>query len=283
MFSVKGVAWPLLASSYDAVRFGAGGVIDNRAWGYATLLRAYRPSKPNIVVRDLNLGLLPDGGVTVNAIDVCGIDGLVPSELASAKRQSEAEAPRLVAFLRTRLPGFGSARVGSFAPDVYVRETRHIGGLERLTADAVWDGRIPRDSIGLASYPLDVHPVDPTDQPSYAAERHVYGIPFGTLVPKGLTNLLVAGPAISASHVASGSARVIPTTIEEGEADAIASVIAMRSGLDFPQLAGDPQQLAALCRDALAANGVRPYPVVAAIVPSRAKASDARSVRLAGR
>jgi hypothetical protein len=237
MFTVDDVDWRMFAGSYDVRRFGAGGVLGRRAWGYSDVVKDYRPAFDDIVVRDLNFGLLPSGALSVNAIDVTGIDGRDPNQLAEAKRQTAIEAPRLVDYLRARLPGFASARVGIFAPDVYVRETRHIEGLERLTAGDVWGGRIPADSIGLASYPLDLHPVDPTDEPAYAPERHVYGIPFGALVPKGLTNLLLASPAISASHEASGSARVIPTTIEEGEADAVASVDAARHRLDFLELA----------------------------------------------
>jgi len=49
--------------------------------------------------------------------------------------------------------------------------------------------------------------------------------------------LLLASPAISASHEAAGSARVIPTTIEEGVADAIACVAAARDRIDFTELA----------------------------------------------
>jgi hypothetical protein len=237
MFTVDDVDWRMFSDSYDARRFGAGGVLGRRAWGYSDVVKDYRPAFDDIVVRDLNFGLLPNGALSVNAIDVCGIDGLDPAQLAEAKRQTAIEAPRMVDYLRARLPGFASAHVGICAPDVYVRETRHVEGLERLTAGDVWDGRIPADSIGLASYPLDLHPVDPTDEPAYAPQRHVYGIPFGALVPKGFTNLLLASPAISASHEASGSARVIPTTIEEGEADAVASVDAARHRLDFIELA----------------------------------------------
>jgi hypothetical protein len=244
LFTLGGVDWPGLARSYDVERYGPGGAVERRAWGYTEVMRAYRPAFADIVVRDLNLGLQPDGAVTVNAIDVCGIDGLDRTQLDDAKRQTELEAPRLVAYLRDRLPGFQDARVGIFAPDVYVRETRHIEGLERLTASDVWFGRIPPDSIGLSSYPLDLHPVDPTDEPAYAPERHVYGIPFGALVPKGFTNLLLASPAISASHVASGSARVIPTTIEEGEADGHASAIALRRDETFLDLALRPSAVA---------------------------------------
>ena len=76
----------------------------------------------------------------------------MPRDLQIAKDETEKEAPRLLAFLRSRLPGFERARVGMFAPAVYVRETRHIAGLERLTTQDVWDGRKPADSIGLASY-----------------------------------------------------------------------------------------------------------------------------------
>jgi ribulose 1,5-bisphosphate synthetase/thiazole synthase len=233
MFVVDGIDWPVFAASYDAVRYGAGGVVGPRAWGYSDVVRSYRPAFGNVVVRDLNLGLLRDGGVTINAIDVCGIDGLDPKALELAREQTEVEAPRSIAFLRRRLPGFEEARVGTYASDVYVRETRHIAGIERLTTQDVWESRIPADSIGLASYPIDLHPIDPTDEPAYAPERHVYGIPFGALVPRGITNLLLARPAISASHLASGSARIVPTTIEEGEADAIAAALAGHRGWNF--------------------------------------------------
>ena len=250
MFTVGGIDWTSLAASYDAARYGAGGALGKRAWGYSDIVRRYRPAFANVVVRDLNLGLLADGDVSVNAIDICGIDGLDPKQLTEAKQQSEIEAPRLVAYLRTRLPGFEDARVGIFAPDVYVRETRHIAGTERLTTQDVWDGRIPADSIGLASYPIDLHPIVPSDEPAYAPERHVYGIPFGALVPKGLTNMLLASPAISASHLASGSARVIPTTIEEGEADGFAVAIAERHGWTFEPL-GHQEPVLADIRHAL--------------------------------
>ena len=129
------------------------------------------------------------------------------------------------------MAGLEHARIGLFARDVYVRETRHIAGVERLTTQDVWDGRIPTDSIGLASYPIDLHPVDATDEDAFAPERHVYGIPFGALIPRGFANVLLASPAISASHEASGSARTIPTTIEEGEADALALVHAREANV----------------------------------------------------
>jgi hypothetical protein len=254
MFSISGVDWDEVGASYDAAAFGAGGVVGRRAWGYSKVMAAYEPRSPDVLVRDLNLALLPDGGVSVNAIDVVGIDGLRAADVARARRLAEREAESLVAFLRHRLPGFASARVAGFASSVYVRETRHFAGIERLSTSDVWLGKVPPDSIGLSSYPIDLHPVDATDADAYAPRRHVYGIPFGAMLPLGFDNLVLASPAISASHLASGSARVIPTTIEEGEAAGAASAAADRDGIDFVELEQRPARIAGLRLD-LAENG----------------------------
>ena len=253
MFTLRGLDWPRVVAAYDPVKYGAGGAIDARAWGYATVMRAYRPLSPDVVVRDLNLGHETDGEVTVNAIDVLGIDGRSASDLTRARAISATEAPHLIAFLR-RLPGFEGAALGRYASAVYVRETRHFAGVDRLTATDVWDGAIPDDTIGLSSYPLDLHPVTAGDKLAYAATRHVYGIPFGTLVPRDLDNLILASPAISATHIAAGSARVVPTTIEEGEAAGIAAAFAERRAVTFPAMARDAQAIAAV-REMLLRNG----------------------------
>ncbi len=254
MFTVRGVDWARLANGYDKERYGRGGTSERRAWGYAALMRYYRPLSPDIYVRDLNLGREPGGEVTVNAVDVLGIDGRSDAEVARARTISERESPRLVAWLRERLPGFAEARIGRYAEAVYVRETRHFAGVERLTADAVWNGTIPDDTIGLSSYPLDLHPVTATDRIAYAPIRHVYGIPFGTLVPRDLTNVVLASPAISATHIAAGSARVIPTTIEEGEAAGVAAALAQREHTTVAAIARAADGIADV-REELRKNG----------------------------
>ncbi len=255
MFTLDGVDWPRVASTYEPLRYGPGGATDRSAWGYHDLMAAYEPRSAHVLVPDLNLGRLHSGEVSVNAIDVLGINGLDPKQLDLARRVTLREAPLLVAYLRAKLPGFENARIGRFASEVYVRETRHIAGLERLAGDDVWGGKIPADTIGLASYPIDIHPVVATDKSAYAPQRHVYGIPFGAMVPKGLTNVLVASPAISATHLAAGSARTIPTTIEEGEAAGAACALALTEKIDFLQLAQQPDDIAEL-RSNLVAAGV---------------------------
>jgi hypothetical protein len=259
MFTFDGVDWPALATAYDPRVDGAGGVLGCRAWGYAKLMADYRPLSGDVLVRDLNLGHEDDGTVSVNAIDVLGIDGRSASDLLRARELTENEAPHLLGYLREHLAGFEDARIGRFADAVYVRETRHVLGDEWLTAGEVWDGVIPADSIGLSSYPLDLHPVTATTVLAYAPVRHVYGVPFGTLVPRGFTNLMIAGPSISASHEASGSARVIPTTIEEGQAVGTAAALVNQRHISVAELAQTPADIGDLQTDLRDAGAILAY------------------------
>jgi hypothetical protein len=269
MFTIEGVEWPAVVHGYNARVDGPGGALDRRAWGYSTLMDAYRPTSPDVLVRDLNLGHEDDGSVSVNAIDVLDIDGRSPSDLIRARTLTEAEAPHVLAYLREHVPGFADARIGRFADAVYVRETRHVLGTEWLTASDVWNGTMPADRIGLGSYPLDLHPVTATDTLAYAPIRHVYGVPFGALVPRGFTNLLIASPSISASHVAAGSARVIPTTIEEGEAAGAATAFARKRHLSIAELAAAPADIAQLQDDLREHGAVLDYTPPATIAARR--------------
>jgi hypothetical protein len=255
MFSLTGVDWQRLENSYSVLRDGFGGATGRRAWGYGKLMSAYRPSQPDVVVADLNLGHENGGSVTVNAIDVLDIDGCSNADLARARSTAVRETPRLVAWLRMHVPGFERAQIARYADNIYVRETRHFAGLERLTASEIWDESIPADTIGLSSYPLDLHPVERDDKPAFAPIRHVYGVPFGSLIPLGFDNVLLASPAISASHLAAGSARIVPTTIEEGEAAGTAAAMASTEPAGFASFAHSRADIAEL-RAQLQQDGV---------------------------
>ncbi len=269
MFTIDGVDWPALVHDYDVRVDGPGGALGRRAWGYAKLMEGYRSVSRDVLVRDLNFGREDDGAVSVNAIDVLGIDGRSANDLLRARVLTESEAPHVLAYLRDHVAGFADARIGRFADAVYVRETRHVLGDEWLTAGDVWDGVIPADRIGLSSYPLDLHPVTATTVLAYAPIRHVYGVPFGTLVPRGFANLLLASPAISASHEASGSARVIPTTVEEGQAAGTAAAFALDRRVTIAAVAQSAADIADLQNELRDDGAILNYHAGLAVVDPR--------------
>jgi hypothetical protein len=194
------------------------------------MMKRYRPSQPDVAVLGLNLALQRDGTVLINSLQVFGVNGTDSASIEAGMAKARRELPPLVAFLRESIPGFGNAVLVDHAPQLYIRETRHLRGLYTLAVEDILIGRLFSDRIAAASYPIDIHPYVNGWVSPYAPVRHVYTIPFRTLVPVNLDNLLVASRAFSATSEAAGSARVIPTSMALGQAAGVAAAFCAKRG-----------------------------------------------------
>ena len=252
-----GVRWHDVARSLRAAAlshredagFGAWG-----GYGFGLLAAGYTPSSPQFRLRGLNIARQQGGSLLVNALLIAGVDGTDPVSVARAHRQATLEAGRVVAFLRRADPQtFGQARLLGVAPDLYVRETRHLNGLVRLHADDVLMGRSDASSVATGGYALDGQIYDARESPFLLGRPAPYGVSYGTLVPVGLQNLLVVSQAASFDSAAAFSARVVPLQMVLGEAAGTACAVSRRLGLSLAGLSGRPLQL----RAALLAGGNR--------------------------
>jgi hypothetical protein len=249
VFELGGVNWRQVAAAMYGIttkHILRGGVYRGNVWGYGPIMRMYRPTQPGVGIYDLNLGRQRDGSVLVNGLLVFGVDGTDPASLADGMRRGRAELPSLIDFLREVAPGFSHAFLIRTADYLYIRETRHIHGLYTLTAQDIIDGRVFWDAIGVASYPIDIHPYRPGEVNPYAPRRYVYTIPLRSLVPAGVGNLVCASRSISASWEAAASARVVPTTMEEGQAAGAAAVLSLQARVSILQLTERPALVHAL-------------------------------------
>lgn len=257
IFRLSGVRWYelmgaiLVRRNGDRVLWGVNGTA---AWGFSDAMRAYNPSQPGVGVLGLNLARQHDGTVLINTLQIFGVDGTVPASLDDAMARAKRELPRLVQFLRTAISGMSHVQLVDYAPELYVRETRHIVGLETLTVNDILSGRIFPDRIAVVSYPIDIHPYQPGWTSPHAPVRYVYTIPFGTLVPRRVEGLLVASRAFSATSEAAASARVIPTTMALGQAAGVAAAICAKQGCLPSDLAGTPG-LVRMVQETLLAQG----------------------------
>ena len=245
VFEVDGVNWRdvvTYVTSKPRPRSGHphGGVYRGNIWGFSEIMREYRPVEPGTGIYDLNLGRQVNGTVLINGLLLYGVDGTDPASVADGMRRGRAELVPLMQYLRTRIPGFQNADLAKTADYLYIRETRHIHGLYTLTVHDIVDSRVFWDAIGVASYPIDLHPYKPGEFNPYAAQRYVYTIPLRSLIPVGVDNLLVASRSISATYEAAGSARVVPTTMEEGQAAGVAAVLSIRARVGFPRFSQAP-------------------------------------------
>jgi hypothetical protein len=175
------------------------------------------------------VGVRP-GEVCVNTSRILGRDGTDPADLSEAEREGRRQVDLLLAFLRGKVPGFGSAYLSALPTQVGVRETRRVLGEATVTAEHVLAGQRFPDAIARSAYPVDIHSPSGKGLAYSAAPTGPYDIPFRALVPKGMRNLLVAGRCISATHEGHASTRLTPTCMAMGEAAGLAAAWIARTG-----------------------------------------------------
>jgi hypothetical protein len=238
MFRMADVDWKTVVRVAYAFRKGRqpSGAFRGYAWGFSQFMRDYVPEDPSLSAHDLNIGRLPDGSVLINSLQVHDIDGTNTDARSAAYERARREVPRLVTYLRSNVPGFAQSHLVEVAPELYVRETRHLKGLYTLTARDIINNTRFWDRIGAASYPVDIHQYKKGEQYPYRPVRKEYTIPLRALITSKIDGLFIASRALSATYQAAGSARVIPTTMAMGEAVGVAATVAVRERVSPHQL-----------------------------------------------
>lgn len=171
----------------------------------------------------------PEGTLLVNMTRVRG-NGATIDDLNYAEEESLRQVLSVVNYLQRN--GFENYILSHVGSQVGVRETHQILGEYLLTEDDLHQGRTFSDVIAQTNYNIDIH--SPSGE-SETDERDIsmYDIPYRCLIPKNVDKLLVAGRAISATHVAMSSARVMPTCYALGQAAGIAAAIALEDQCDL--------------------------------------------------
>ncbi len=170
---------------------------------------------------------LREGEVWVNMTRVKGIDGTDPRSLTLGELEAAAQVDDIRRYLIDYVPGFEKAYLTRTAPFLGIRETRRIVGKYVMTRDDILGCRRFDDAVAVGSYPVDLHrPDDAGCTLEWCGD--CYDIPYRSLVPQQVENLLVAGRCISTTHEAMAAIRVMSTCMAMGEAAGRAAVMAVR-------------------------------------------------------
>ncbi|HEX8464565.1 MAG TPA: FAD-dependent oxidoreductase [Abditibacterium sp.] len=221
-----------------------GGTRDNYAWERGDIIKDYVPRGPDVVILSINFGRQDDSSVVLNTLNVVNVDGLSHHSRQKAHDEATREIPFLIEYLRHRMPGFERAELAQIAPELYIRETRHIHGFYSLKVADIKEDRAFLDRIALCSYPLDLHPYEKRDANPFGPKRYLYTLPLRALVPRKVDGLFVASRSLSATYSAAGSARVIPVTMAAGQAAGEAATLCANEGISPHQLAQSAEQIA---------------------------------------
>lgn len=142
-------------------------------------------------------------------------------QMTEAEGKMRNDAHRLLELLRERYPEFKQAYIAATAVQGGVRETRRIKGLHTLTAKEMISGTSYRDSIALSAHPMDIHSAGDNSQ-SLTQLPSAASIPFRSIIPEGVDNLVAVGRCMSADKAAHASVRVMATMMATGQAAGIA-------------------------------------------------------------
>ena len=151
-----------------------------------------------------------------------------------AEIEAREQVYELHKFLKENIEGFEKSRVLSTALQIGIRESRKIVGDYTLTEYDLKDLKRFPDGIATGNYDIDIHNPEGSGTSHYFfPEGEYYTIPYRSLIPQGVNNMLVAGRCISSEHGAQASYRIMPTVCSIGEAAGTAAAIAVKDNVTF--------------------------------------------------
>ncbi|MFC2033734.1 FAD-dependent oxidoreductase [Chloroflexota bacterium] len=157
------------------------------------------------------------GELNVWGGSIFGLNALNPEELTKAEIVSRDHVMRLAIFLKKNLQGFENSRIEYTATNVGVRETRKITGIISPSMAEIKNKKF-NDTVA---------------KPYTNSEMRV---PYRSLLPQGVENLIVAGRCISAQHDAMVQLRIIPACLVTGQAAGTAAALALKENTTPRQL-----------------------------------------------
>lgn len=190
--------------------------------------RIKNPRENVLVFRHTSPGVLH-----LNSTRIVKRSPLDAYDLSVSEKEVREQEYELFIFMKENCPGCENATLLSSAPEIGVRESRMIEGEYTICEDDIISCKKFDDSIAVGAYEVDIHSPDGSGTKIVKIERgKYYTIPYTSLIPKGVKNMLVAGRCISSTHVAQSAYRVLPIVANIGQGAGIAISIANNDNTD---------------------------------------------------
>ncbi|MWD27879.1 FAD-dependent oxidoreductase [Aquicoccus sp. SCR17] len=161
----------------------------------------------------------------MNLIGLAGCDGTNPDSMTEGEMEGRRQAMRAIDALRAYVPGCDKARLRNFGMSIGIRDTRKIEAVYDMTdTDTREQGR-HEDTIGI--YPEFIDGYGILILPTTG--RYMQ-IPYRSMLPKRIRNLLVAGRAIGGSKVAHAATRNMSCCAVTGQGAGVAAALSVKHG-----------------------------------------------------
>lgn len=175
-------------------------------------------------------GAVHDSGemTYMNLVHLAGVDGVDPDSLTRFEIEGRRQAMLAIDALRAYTPGCEAARLRNFGMSIGIRDSRKIDAAYNMTEDDVrHQGRF-EDSIGI--YPEFIDGYGILILPTTGRYMHV---PYRSMLPKGVGNLLVAGRATGGDKVAHAATRNMACCAVSGQGAGVAAALSVKHGREL--------------------------------------------------
>lgn len=189
--------------------------------------------------------MLQEGCISTVAVKVSDLHALKIEDLTLAEVEGRKQAFNFEEFFRNEVPGYEHSNIIGLSHQIGIRETRRVYGNERLEKSDCIAAQIPKNVIFLCGAPIEDHRKGADGEAEtywqYIPDSGIYGVPYGTIVPKSSNTAWMIGRCFSASHDAHASCRSMAQTMSMGQAAGLAAVLSLEkemsaTSLDVSQL-----------------------------------------------
>ena len=171
-----------------------------------------------------------DGTYTVNMAQSDGVDGLDPKQVTDAEVEGRVQCAEIVKFLRKYVEGCENVELNSTAADLGVRETRRIEGVYTATTEDAKNSVKYPDPIFCCANSMDIHRKGFVEYVARNTNEPFY-LPYRSLLPLNVDNLLVAGRCAAAERPVMAAVRVMPPCFAMGQAAGTAAALSVKDGI----------------------------------------------------
>jgi ribulose 1,5-bisphosphate synthetase/thiazole synthase len=188
---------------------------------------------PNLITMAGTWGTVTEQGdlTYLNLIHLGELDGTDADDLTRGEIEGRRQAMHAIEALRHFMPGCEDAKLRNFGMTIGLRDTRKIEALYDLTADDVRGEARFEDSIGI--FPEFIDGYGLLILPTTGRYFHV---PYRSLVPRGVGNLIVAGRSIGGDKISHAAVRSMMCCAVSGQGAGAAAAVSVRTGQDFADL-----------------------------------------------
>ena len=178
-------------------------------------------------------GALYDAGdlTYLNLVHLLGYDGTDPNDLTRGEMEGRRQAMLAVRALQEFQPGCESAKLRNFGMTLGIRDTRKIDAVYNMTERDVREQARFDESVGIFPEFIDGYGILilPTT-------GRYFQLPYRTLLPQGVENLICAGRITGGDRVSHAATRNMMCCAVTGQAAGTAAALSVKRNEAFDSL-----------------------------------------------